>query len=280
MTKQGHNYAHSMGFWWAIGERPDRPDHLQQQTGRYIRIQRITLRELYREAAGRDPVRAETVLALAHTLATNMIGDNEDPPLHKALVYSFSEMMRNAIEHSQAPELWIAAASRRGNERTAPEVQIAVVDDGRGIRSSLADNPAYKMKSDEDAILKAVEPGVSRNVGKKRSQAHTERLLEQFPGQDPALYDNHGYGLAMASSIARQAGKFALVSGSSAVTFHGEVAHRSDSSHQGTAVHISIEPHRLEGVIERVLAQHEAFAKRTGAPNAVISASMTKRLGY
>lgn len=275
-TKQGHNFAEEMGFWWSIGEDAAPPSGLRTASDRYVRVDYLSVADLYRQAAGADPIRSELVSRRAAELAT-VLSQETKGPIWQALEYSFREMLRNAIEHSGADKVWFAAWTRfRGNP---PDVQVAILDEGRGVRNSLLDNPAYSPSDDAAALKLALQPGISRNVGKPRSESRTRRLLEDFPGQDPSQWDNSGYGLYLTSELAKRTGQFAIASYSSCLAFVGNHAIESSSHHTGTAVRISLNPLEIAKAMDEVFALANGGGKMGGNAKRLISASMMRRLG-
>jgi len=268
---QGHNYAHRLGFWWSIGDAWDLPSVKQSASNTTIPITRLSYADLFKKAGHRDPVRAELVGQSAADLATTLSADTGKSPLWLALEYCIREMFRNSFEHGQTDSVWFAGATRANKD----DVQIAIVDGGRGIRDSLRDNPLEQHGSDVGAVLAALRPGVSRNFNRHRSATATEKLLEQFPDQDPSLYDNSGYGLTLTCELGREAGQFAVVSGAASVAYVRGAEMISEAAHNGTAVRIVLHPSKIPGVLERVLLK----ADGTPRSGALISASMMTRLG-
>lgn len=273
---QGHGFAKDMGFWWSIAEDKERPVNLRSASEHYVRVDRISVSQLYREAGGADPIRSEIVSRKAAELA-KVLARGGSGPVWQALEYSFREMLRNAIEHSQSDVVWFAAWARY--KQSDPDVQVAILDEGRGIRKSLLENVAYVPKNDQEAIEMSILPGVSRNAGRHRSDEKTRQLLEDFPDQDPGLWDNSGFGLYMTSELAKRAGQFAIVSGDTCVAFVGPTKVVSSTKHQGVAIRISFDPRQLGKAMDEVFAQATAERKSAAQATKLVSASMKKRLG-
>lgn len=271
LSKQGHDYARRLGFWWSIGDDSDLPSVMKTASNATIPITRLSYAELYKQAGGRDPIRAEVVTRAAADLATTLSGSPDPGPLWQALEYCFREMIRNGFEHGRTDSVWYTGATRPNKD----DVQIAIVDAGQGIRASLSDNPDQRHSTDLGAIKAALLPGISRNTHKTRGRELTEKLLDQFPGQDPSRYDNSGYGLTLTSQLAREAGLFSIISGSACVAYVNGREMNSESRHVGTAVRIVLYRSRVEGVLERV------FLKPDGTPRSgsVLTASMMTRIG-
>lgn len=272
---QGHDYARRLGFWWSIGDDADLPSISRTATNTTIPITRLCYSDLFKQAGHRDPIRAEVVGDAAADLATTLSGGAERSDLWLSLEYCFREMFRNVFEHGRTDSVWYTGSTRP----TRDDVQIAIVDSGRGIKDSLAEHPQHRYSSDVEAIRAALRPGVSRNAGKVRSAAMTEKLLEEFPGQNPALYDNSGYGLTLTSNLAREAGQFALVSGSTSVAFLGNHETVSETRHLGTAIRVVLHPSKLEGALDRARLKADRESGSTPRSGSLITASMAARLG-
>lgn len=274
-SRQGHSYAHRLGFWWSIGDDVGLPTVSTSATTTTIPITRLSVADLYRRSAGADPVRSETVSRAAGEVATTLCGSSTPSALWLALEYSFREMFRNIVEHSRADSIWYTAATRPSRD----DVQVAILDGGRGIRDSLAENPNEIYQNDEDAIRAAIRPGVSRNTGKSRSTEQTQRLQEQFPDQDLALYDNSGFGLTLTSNLGKEAGQFAIVSGKTSLAYLGHHEVLGNTSHFGTAIRLVLHPTKIDGALERATLVAKKEARSKPGSNALISASMMSRLG-
>lgn len=275
LSKQGHAYAHRLGFWWSIGDDTGMPSVMKSSSETTIPITRINYDELFKQAGYRDPIRAEVVGDAAATLATTLSGGREKTSLWLTLEYCFREMFRNVFEHGRTDSVWFTGSTRP----TRDDVQIAIIDSGRGIRDSLADHSEYKYLTDLQSIHAALRPGVSRNSGKTRSADMTQKLREEFPGQNPELYENSGYGLTLTSYLGRDAGQFAVVSGSASVAYIGQSEALSETRHKGTAIRLVLQPSKLDGALERARLKadrHSATSPRSGS---LITASMMARLG-
>jgi hypothetical protein len=74
--------------------------------------------------------------------------------------YSLSETMDNVFDHARSAEgLWLQTQKYPNLNK----IEIALIDRGRGVAQSLADNPAFSGLSDEDRFGHALELGVSAN---------------------------------------------------------------------------------------------------------------------
>lgn len=246
-AKQGHSYASRMGLWWMLGADAGPPSPSRHASGATIPITRIDYRSLFQECGGVDPIRGGAVSRAAASAATTLCGSDADTPLWNALEYALREMVRNAFEHGRTDSVWYTASTRPRKD----DVQLAILDEGRGIRSSLEQDANYRFSTDAEAIERALEPGVSCKSGRTRTPEQDARLREQHPGQDPTEWDNSGYGLTNTTKLCALAGQYSVVSGSASVSFIGAsvtgVAH-----HVGTALRFVIHPSRLPSALEEI----------------------------
>ncbi len=270
MNVQGHQFAAHLGFWQSIGISVSTAGRSTQKT---IPISTLEYHKLYRQSGGRDPIRSQAVQLAAINCATVLSSGEER--LQTDLAYCFREAFRNVFEHSGANEVWYCGTTRP----TKDTIQLAWLDEGKGIREALAECPSYRVAKDEEALSLAIRPGVSGKADKPRSEEMRQKLREDFPESNPEEWDNSGYGLAMISNIAREAGQFAIVSGNACLAFVGGNAEvRSTAKHAGTAIRLTLHISRLPGAIDRALsrASQEDVNGRTGR---IFSASMQLRMG-
>lgn len=189
-----------------------------------------------------------------------------------ALEYSLREMFRNTFEHSRSESIWYTASTRPSKH----DVQLALLDQGCGIRASLEASGLYSFADDSDAIERALQPGVSRNTGKTRRPEEIARLREQFPGQDPTEWDNSGYGLTLTTQMCEHAGQYTIVSGTASVSFL-RARITSAACHGGTALRFVLDPRRIEDAL-RAVGLYEAPRRRGASSQSLMTASQRLRL--
>jgi hypothetical protein len=279
LAKSGHDFAKFLRLWDLMEGGSDQAGEFRLSRG-HLPISRLSYSQLRRESGGLDPIRSELVLRVSAHLAESLVSGHGDDELHDVITHSISELLRNVFEHSQSDDAWIACATRWGDRDTDPEAQIVVLDDGCGLLESLRRNPSLAVRDDHDAISKAMQYGVSRAVPRRRSTSEVARLREEFPGQDPSFYDNHGYGLWVLSRFASLAGKLTIVSGAAAQTlFRGGGTFPCESFHRGTMVGLTLFPKEIQGVRAQVFAEQNRSSGRGRSEGPLISASLVRRLG-
>lgn len=156
-------------------------------------------------------------------------------------------MFRNTFEHSRSNSVWYTASTRPSKY----DVQLAILDQGCGIRASLEASGLYSFADDGSAIERALQPGVSRNEGKTRSPDEIVRLREQYPGQDPTEWDNSGYGLTLTTQLCEHAGQYTIATGTSSISFLGARI-VSSAYHKGTALRFVLDPRKIVGALKAI----------------------------
>jgi hypothetical protein len=181
----GHTrYAARMRLFEHLGidYRPAQIEH--EEAGRFLPITRVASK------AEVGPVIGD-ISALLHL--------QDDPESLAAVQYCVSELLRNVLEHSGAPNGAFVCAHRYTD--TAPHrVSIAVADCGRGIADHLGVAYPEALKNDAVALGLAMRPGIT--------------------GAKPGPYgtsDNAGAGLFITRCMAKgTGGYFCLISGRAA----------------------------------------------------------------
>ena len=159
--------------------------------------------------------------------------------------------MRNIPEHSQAKTIWYCAQYWPSYDL----VELAILDEGIGIRKSLLSNFAYGelVSDDYEALKLSLSPGISRTFA---------------PGSENLSDDewkNSGFGLYMVSRLCdKLSGSFIISSGNSAIKISDDKKFTQyDTSFKGTAIQIRIRPSRInkyEEIAKNILREGELIA--------------------
>jgi hypothetical protein len=264
-------FAGHMGFWHSMGLSVGRLVNAPAGNESYLPITRIDIAELFQQAGG-DPRASGLIESEASKLA-RILSKPYSESLLEALTYSLREVIRNVIEHAMSASVWIAGMTWP----TRDYVQIAIVDEGRGIRSSLADNPEFRFATDAQALVESLKPGVTRNKGRIRSRAEIERWEDNRHLLPLSIFENAGYGLYMVSAFCREAGQFLIASGSSYQAFVASADLSGATLHKGTALRLVVEPTKVGPAFERLFETVEQSGG--GARKPLLSASKLRRLG-
>lgn len=167
----------------------------------------------------------ETLRPLGHVVQVEseriarLLTQKNELKVNAPLAYCFREVIRNVFEHADTDRC--AVCAQKWNDG---EVELAIVDAGRGIRRSLEEKHA--IESDAAALKQALRPGISRNLSKDID--------------DP--WGNSGFGLYVLSELGKALGVFRIVSGN-AVFAARNVGPSIESSYLGgTAIQLRLKP--------------------------------------
>jgi hypothetical protein len=260
-----------MGFWQSVGVDVGRPVNSPAGRNSYLPITRIDVLDLYNAGGGTDPRGSGVVEAEAAKLA-RVLANPYSVTLLEALTYALRELIRNVLEHAMTQSLWLAGMSWPKRDF----VQIAIVDEGRGVRQSLSDLAEFRYDTDMQAIREALKPGVTRNKGRTRSRDEVERWADERHVLPLSVFDNSGYGLHMVSSFCREAGQFLLASGSSYLAFVSSAEVPGSTLHKGTALRLVVEPTKVGPAFDQLF---ETLGFQGGGRRPMLSASTLRRLG-
>jgi hypothetical protein len=251
-TKPVQSFLSHVGFFDYIGLSNAKPMGSARGSSTYVPIRRFTRAEV---GAGGDSKRMRAnVASKAKELAEVVAGVSPDAPAYWPLAYSVREVIRNVFEHSGADECFVSA-QKWSNEA----VEMAVVDEGIGIRASLA--AVIDSGSDTDALEAAIKPGVTRST----------------PGDDS--HGNTGFGLYVLSEFGRCFGRFTLASGAGCISLDADGAAASaPAQFSGTAVGLRLDklPYSFEGTLEDIVSEGEKSAAAEGRMDGASKESRSK----
>lgn len=228
--KTGASYAKRMGFFDAI--KGAYPNNILRYTDfhnndRIIPITKITKDDLYTKYSDDSSELGEMVESLSCNLAF-MLTQEKISQAYKTFSYCIREIIRNVFEHSLSESAWICGEywPSRNN------AQIAIMDEGIGILSSLKGNRNYSiLENDKEANNLALEAGISCTLGQK-----------QYASQ---IWQNSGYGLYMAKSLCLEGGFFILASGKNTIFLSKTHKKEYDSAVNGTIISLSIQTNKI-----------------------------------
>ena len=255
-------YSGHMGFFQTISEKI----HIGKAPGEaigsnnYVPITKLSIQKLRADstASGLYRLDGDLIELEASKLATVLTDDKQAQYL---LTYILRELMRNVPEHSGTDELWVC-----GQHWNNGVAEIAIIDEGIGIKQSLYKNASHRpyIESDEDALRLAVKAGVSQSfrLGGKQRLDDT--------------WSNSGFGLyAVSNFVKLLGGSFCLVSGNNYLKMDesGKIT-TGDSWISGTAVKITLNRTTIQNsqkLIHEVIMNGEKEA--SGLRNAFKTAS-------
>lgn len=256
---KGKSYAANMGFFHSVNQPfGKKPGELKGNTN-YIPISDVSIKQLGIKARFNTEHMVESVERKAKKLAIVLC--NEDPDLLDTLTYAIREIMRNVVEHGDVNKIWYAGQYWP----TKDIVEVAILDEGIGIKKSLLKNPKLDIKDDEDALLLAIEPGISGNT-------------KPFDANDP--FSNSGFGLFMTSRICQEGGDFVICSNSRLLHINARRRVIKNINFQGTAVRLRLKVSKIESLksyTKRLVKEGEKIA-RINKKKRIISASKASSL--
>jgi anti-anti-sigma regulatory factor len=222
-------YESHMDFFDVIMKKY--PEQRTLESTQYIPIIQLAIPELQEKAVSQKEDIRDTVEKMSEHISSVLIRSSEGD-LHDTLSYSLREIFRNVIEHSEADKLWYAAQYWPGNG----QVELAILDEGIGIRKSLRKNPRLTINSDLDAIKLARQRGISGIAYKGKRKEHYNQ------------WANTGYGLYMTSKLCANGGSFFLASGESGLLMSSSGDACLDAGIDGTILRLEFDISRISNL--------------------------------
>lgn len=258
-----NSYAEHMRFYKAIGINIGHELDENYGNKNYLPITKLDIKDL-RNSGIQNLERIQEVIAKKSREMANVLSRG-NVSFANWSSYVLTEIMRNIPEHSNANAIWYCAQYWPSYDL----VELAILDEGRGIKESLLSNGAYDelVSSDEEALRLALEPGISRTfVPGSRNLSDDE-------------WKNSGFGLYMVSRLCdRLGGSFIIASGNAALRLYNNKNTFSKCFLQGTGIQIRISPsqiHKYREVAEEILREGELSVK--GSDTAFSYASKSTR---
>lgn len=269
-TNCDNSYAEHMRFYTAMGIKHGKGFDENYGNQRYLPITKLDIKAL-REQGVANLERIQEVIVSKSNLMANVLSQG-NASYKKWLSYALTEIMRNIPEHSNAKEIWYCAQYWPSFDL----VELAILDEGIGIKDSLLSNMAYEslVRTDKDALEYALKPGISRTFVPGRNNNSTDE------------WANSGYGLYMVSrTCAALGGSFIVLSGNAALKVDEDgVKEYPENCHlQGTAIQIRVRLSQMakyEEVVQKILSDGEKEAGEDKKTIKSASKSTKRILGY
>ena len=167
-----------------------------------------------------------------------VLTQKNDLGVNRPVAYCIREIIRNTFEHGETAECVVCA------QRWADgEIELAIIDRGRGIRKSLEEK--LVIESDAKALELAIQPGVTRSV----------------PTVDDNEWSNSGFGLFVLSELGRRYGTFTICSGQAALIAETGSIYPNEYKFVGTAVRLRLKKPKganFEKMIQEIIDDGEA----------------------
>jgi ABC-type transporter Mla MlaB component len=256
------SYASHMGFFKAcdisLGKNPGQA----KGNTRYLPITYQSTADL---ATGGEHLGTQ-IERLSLKLA-QMLTQQTSGVLVDTLTYSFREIIRNVAEHSQSPDFGYCAQYLYA-EGT---VEIALIDQGIGLRTSLAHNPfvAPHLTDDRDALKYAIMPGISGKAYKGAPQKADD------------VWNNSGFGLYMNYRLCNEGGSFFIANGDAGLhREHGDDNRYHNCHLPGVGLRLRLDVSKLnhlDEMLKRFAKEGESVAQQF-SEGAVPNASATSKM--
>ena len=259
-----HEYASWMGFFrsfgLAFGTEPG-----EAPGGRtYVPLTRIVVSKIVTEAKESYVHHGEIIEDVSKKIA-GILTRHQKCEIENTLTYSIRELFRNVIEHGNASHIWYAAQYWP----TKNKVEVAILDEGVGLLSSLSRNQRLEIDSDQKAVFMALQPGIS-GVSKERRNSKLD-----------GAWVNSGYGLFMTSSISKMGGSFHICSGKAAIHLQNQDAFWLPCSYDGVAIRMVLHPSRINSLncaLENLRIEGQKIARKLGEKDVELTASQMSRM--
>lgn len=224
-------YAANMAFFRSFGLKHGREPNCTEGSERFVPYTILRVQTIVDEASQEWEVEQNIIERRSEKLA-QILAQQETSDLVDALTFSIREIMRNVYEHSQSKSIEYCAQYWPYYNK----VEIAISDNGIGLKNSLKVNPFIQVKSDSDAIQQALMPAIS-SKNYKGARVDTN---------DP--WHNSGFGLYMINRICRLGGSFLICSGNHAIKLceDGKEHIKLEHNYNGTAVRMVLNTNKLE----------------------------------
>jgi hypothetical protein len=224
--------AREMGFFQAFGFDTGTNDVATKSDLHVIPLTIFDCETLIKEAAMKGIEVGDEVEAQSREIARMLCRESQGD-VYDTLSYSIREIMRNAVEHSQAKRFGICAQHWPSQNK----VEVAVLDRGIGLRKSLSVNPHLDASDDKRAINYALMPAVSGKAFKG------SRVKQHGP------WANSGFGLYMTNRICRNGGTFFIASGNAGMLLTKKEGKRYfDCMFDGTAIRMVMRTDQIESL--------------------------------
>lgn len=212
-------YASHIGFFRYAGfKRGNRPGEVDA-AGNYVPIQRWRISDV-QEEAGYSPY-GELIERKSIELCRVMLQTDRGNSFDY-IQYALREILRNSVEHSSGEEVIFCAQYWP----TKKSVEIAIIDDGVGLKRALRSNDRLSVPNDAAAVQMALMPGISGKAKNKRRRD---------------VWENSGYGLFMTSNLCGRSGSFRIVSGKAGIHLSEGRRTKFNARFKGTGVQLRME---------------------------------------
>jgi len=230
MGHQSKDYAANMAFFRAFGLKHGREPNCVDGNDRFVPYTILRVQTIVDEATKEWEAEQEVIERRSAHLA-EILAQQNSGLLVDALTFSIREIMRNVYEHSKSKSIEYCAQYWPYYSK----VEIAIIDNGIGLKASLKNNPHVQIENHSDAIQQALMPAIS-------SKNYKGAIIDT---DDP--WHNSGFGLYMINRICRLGGSFLICSGDHGIKLDEVGKEHIDLPHmcRGTAVRMVLNTSKL-----------------------------------
>lgn len=249
-----HSYLSFIGFFEHVGIRYGSKPGEARGSSSYFPITVLKRSELMARLEESGKPIAFAVEAEAQKLAV-VLTQKHDMTVNRPIAYCLREIIRNTFEHGATDQSVVCAQRWKDGE-----VELGIVDRGRGVRRSLAER--METPSDAEALALAIQPGISRSADVA----------------DPDEWANSGFGLYVLSELGRLCGSFAICSGTAAIAVEAGTAANRDYAFSGTAVCLRMKKPKganFDQLLQEIVARGEEMSAASEFPRRASKSSQT-----
>ena len=212
------SYLNFIGFFKFIGVKNygEEVRTTVIRNGRYIPITKFCYTRFKPDPDSREIIQPADLIDIQASEISRLFTTDSMP--HVSLKYVICEILRNAYEHSLSDNFFVF-----GQYWRTGEMELVILDDGVGIHQTLLKKYPY-LTSQYDAIMKSLEPGVSR--------ASFEPELNE--------YGNSGFGLYVVSELAKKHGAILVASNDATIAMNKDRKLVFQTTARGTLVCVKI----------------------------------------
>lgn len=261
---EGHSYAQLMGFYNSFGMRLGKLPGEAAGSSTYIPLSWIRVNKVKSEAREGYVHHGEIIEQESSRIA-DILTRFSECDVADTLRFAIREIMRNVIEHGEgASHIWYAAQ----HWPTKKKVEIAILDEGVGLYTSLKRNSKLPIPDNKQALFMSLQPGIS-GVAKDRRDRRD------------GVWMNSGYGLFMTSSLCQAGGSFFICSGEDGISLKGKQSAFLQSRYSGVAIRMVLDTSRIESLsptLAKIREIGEKAAAELNCPGTELSASKMSQM--
>ena len=223
---EDNEYAAHMGFFQSVrldyGKKPGKA----KGNSNYIPLTEINIDDSYYTAVIENGICIEEYIEKEFANKLASILSRENDKIKEVLIFCITEIIRNVYDHSVSKTLWFSGQYWPSKDR----VEIAILDEGKGIANTLKRNKKNILNNDEEALKLCIKPGVTKSLESKKAYD---------------IYSNKGFGLFMISRICEIGGNFVICSGKSCLIIDKNGIESKKCSFNGTAIRLILNPSKM-----------------------------------